>query len=201
MARRARATWSGTTKRSRINNSGEDFSLPPQRVPATTAASRSAPNYEAAHGHVPGESRGRRIDDPVAQVVDAVGIREHQPRHARQGRQHRLLRERSSNLTQQGAVKFLEGLRAQLGRVNVDQQFGDRLSGEHARRTTAQSTEDGAHLDETAATAVVHAHAHPVDVDLLNRDDLGRLYIRPNPLAQGEQNFNPLYAVENNRRS
>ena len=37
----------------------------------------------------------------------------------------------------------------------------------------------------------------PAGVDLLRRDSRGRLFIRSNPLNQGQQNENPLWDAEN----
>jgi hypothetical protein len=38
---------------------------------------------------------------------------------------------------------------------------------------------------------------NPAGANLLARDNQGRLYIRSNPMAQGDQNYNPVYAFAN----
>jgi hypothetical protein len=84
--------------------------------------------------------------------------------------------------------------------VNVDHSFSDRLN---ANVTTyySQSEEDAAHLDQTTGLLWFGLTRTPAYVNMLERDRLGRLFIRSNPLNQGDQNGNPMYAVENNTRT
>jgi len=95
----------------------------------------------------------------------------------------------ASNLIQEGAVKFLDGYRRNTARLNVDQAVGEDLtmnvSTLYARTTNYPET------DFFVLTRV------PAGVDLLRRDSFGRLFIRSNPLNQGQQNENPLWDAEN----
>ena len=95
----------------------------------------------------------------------------------------------ASNLIQEGAVKFLDGYRRNTARLNVDQAVGEDLTMQvstlYARTTNYPQT------DFFVLTRV------PAGVDILRRDSRGRLFIRSNPLNQGQQNENPLWDAEN----
>ena len=95
----------------------------------------------------------------------------------------------ASNLIQEGAIKFLDGYRRNTARLNVDQAVGEDLTMQvstlYARTTNYPET------DFFVLTRV------PAGVDLLRRDSHGRLFIRSNPLNQGQQNENPLWDAEN----
>ena len=95
----------------------------------------------------------------------------------------------ASNLIQEGAIKFLDGYRRNTARLNVDQAVGEDLTMQvstlYARTTNYPQT------DFFVLTRV------PAGVDLLRRDSQGRLFIRSNPLNQGQQNENPLWDAEN----
>ena len=95
----------------------------------------------------------------------------------------------ASNLIQQGAIKFLDGYRRNTARLNVDQAVGEDLTMQlttlYARTATFPQT------DFFVLTRV------PAGIDLLRRDSRGRLFIRSNPLNQGQQNENPLWDAEN----
>jgi len=95
----------------------------------------------------------------------------------------------ASNLTHEGAIKFLQGYKRNSVRANVDQAAGDQwnmqLQTFYARGTQFR---DGEWFRLTRV---------PAGVDLMRRDSEGRLFIRSNPLNQGQQNENPLYDNEN----
>jgi TonB-dependent SusC/RagA subfamily outer membrane receptor len=95
----------------------------------------------------------------------------------------------ASSLIQEGAIKFLDGYRRSTARLNVDQAVGEdltmQISTMYARTATFPQT------DFFVLTRV------PAGVDLLRRDSRGRLFIRSNPLNQGQQNENPLWDAEN----
>jgi TonB-linked SusC/RagA family outer membrane protein len=94
-----------------------------------------------------------------------------------------------SSLIQEGAIEFLDGYRRNTARLNVDQAIGEdltmQLSTLYGRTATFPQT------DFFVLTRV------PAFVDLMRRDDFGRLFIRSNVLNQGQQNENPLYDAEN----
>jgi TonB-linked SusC/RagA family outer membrane protein len=89
---------------------------------------------------------------------------------------------------EEGAIKFLDGDTRASARVNVDQKIGDdwdvQLQTFYSRRNNYPI------IDFFRLTRV------PAGVNLLRRDVRGRLFIRSNPLNQGGQNQNPLYAGE-----
>jgi hypothetical protein len=180
----------------RINDQGEDFSLPPQRIRYDGGIAQ-APTYDQLTGTFQ-VNPWPTITDPVAQVVTPSAFANtNLDLRGRVGSTG--VYASVSNLTQQGAVKFLNGFQRNSARVNLDHSFSDRLS---ASVTTyySQSKEDAAHLDQTTGQLWFNLSRMPWYVRLTDRDQFGRLYIRPNVLNQGEQNFNPLYAAENNKR-
>jgi TonB-linked SusC/RagA family outer membrane protein len=95
----------------------------------------------------------------------------------------------ASNLIQEGAIKFLDGYRRNTARLNVDQAVGEDLTMQIS--TLYARTTDYPQTDFFVLTRV------PAGVDLLRRDSQGRLFIRSNPLNQGQQNENPLWDAEN----
>ena len=180
----------------RINDQGEDFSLPPQRI-RNDGGIAQAPTYDQLTGTFQ-VNPWPTITDPVAQVVTPSAFANtNLDLRGRVGTTG--VYASISNLTQQGAVKFLNGYTRNSARVNLDHSFNDRLT---ASMTTyySQSKEDAAHLDQTTGQIWFNLSRMPWYVNLTQRDQFGRLYIRPNVLNQGEQNFNPLYAAENNKR-
>ena len=95
----------------------------------------------------------------------------------------------ASNLIQEGAIKFLDGYRRNTARLNVDQAVGEDLTMQVS--TLYARTVNYPETDFFVLTRV------PAGVDLLRRDSRGRLFIRSNPLNQGQQNENPLWDAEN----
>ena len=93
-----------------------------------------------------------------------------------------------STLNEQGAIQFLKGYRRATGRLNVDQSIGEdwnvAVSSSYSRSTQYP---DGEFFRVTRT---------PPAVNLLRRDDKGRLFVRSNPMNQGSQNANPLYDNE-----
>jgi TonB-linked SusC/RagA family outer membrane protein len=96
----------------------------------------------------------------------------------------------ASTFLQEGAFKFTDGYRRNTARLNVGQQIGEEvtvnLTSTYARTTDYDNTPDFFRLTRV-----------PAGVDLLRRDNRGRLFIRSNPLDHGEQNENALYDAEN----
>lgn len=99
-----------------------------------------------------------------------------------------------SNIWQQGAIRYLSGLKRTSARVNVDQVVGDDWTFS-ARTYYARTNQDGANQDQ--GNGFFRITRNPVGVDLLATDNIGRLFIRSNPLNQGGQNYNPLYEFQN----
>src|SRR5213594_3602676 len=104
-----------------------------------------------------------------------------------------------SNLTQQGAIRFLQGLQRNTFRLNVDQLIGQAWNIAF-RSQYSRSTQDGLN-QEGGGNAFFTLTRVPAIVNVLQRDTLGRLFIRPNLQGGGSQNANPLYQLENVQRS
>ncbi len=103
-----------------------------------------------------------------------------------------------SFLDEQGAIRFLKGFRRYSGRLNVDQRIGSAWS-LGFRTYYSRDLGDGANQENINGTFFRLTRV-PAIVNLLQRDTLGRLYIRPNLQASGQQNQNPLYSLENEKR-
>jgi TonB-linked SusC/RagA family outer membrane protein len=104
-----------------------------------------------------------------------------------------------SNLTDRGAIRFLDGFVRNSFRANVDQAIGSQLT--IALRTYySRDTQDGLN-QEDGGRSFFRLTRVPGIVNVLQRDTLGRLFIRPNLQGGGSQNENPLYYLENVVRS
>ena len=183
----------------RINNSGEDFSLPPQKFLHDFGIGL-APNYAALTGYFL-TTPWPHMRDPVGQVVSpskyANTNLDMRGKVGNTGIYASL-----SNFVQEGAIKFLPGFTRNSARVNVDQRFGDRISA-NVNSYYGQTVDHGANFDETSGTAGTwfNLTRAPWISDMLATDDFGRVVVRQNPLDQGTQNFNPLYSTAYNKRT
>ncbi len=104
-----------------------------------------------------------------------------------------------SNLTDQGAIRFLQGFVRNSFRLNVDQAIGSQVS-VAVRTYYSRDTQDGLN-QEDGGRSFFRLTRVPGIVNVLQRDTLGRLFIRPNLQGGGSQNENPLYYLENVVRS
>lgn len=182
----------------RINNSGVDFSLPPQQFLQDFGIS-STPNYDQATG-IFMATPWPIMRDPVSQVVTPNAYANTNiDMRGKVGNTG--VYASVSNFVQQGAIEFLPGFVRNSARVNVDQTFNDRISGS-LNSFYSQTVDNASNFDETSGTAGTwfNLTRAPYMSDLLARDNQGRIMIRHNPLFQGEQNFNPIYATAYNKR-
>jgi len=105
----------------------------------------------------------------------------------------------ATNLSEQGAMQFLKGFDRSSFRANVDQVIGTQwtigLTASYAR-----SNNDGANNDG-GNNAFFVLTRQPALANVLARDTLGRLWIRPNLQGGGGQNSNPMYAFANALRT
>jgi TonB-linked SusC/RagA family outer membrane protein len=101
----------------------------------------------------------------------------------------------ATNLSEQGAIAFLKGFDRNSFRANVDQVIGTQwtigLTASYSR-----SSNDGANNDG-GNNAFFVLTRQPAMANMLARDTLGRIYIRPNLQGGGGQNSNPLYSFAN----
>jgi TonB-linked SusC/RagA family outer membrane protein len=190
-------TWDDEVQR--INNSGVDFSLPPQQFLQDFGIS-STPSYEQATGLYLA-SAWPIMRDPVGQVVTPNAYA-NTNLDLRGKLGNTGVYASISNFVQEGAIRFLPGFVRNSARVNVDQTFNDRISGT-LNTFYSQSVDHASNFDETSGTAGTWftLTRAPWISDLLALDNQGRVVIRNNPLFQGEQNFNPMYATAYNKRT
>lgn len=99
-----------------------------------------------------------------------------------------------SHTNQEGGFRYLGGMERTSGRLNLDQLIGDQIS---LQFNTFYSQVDEGGFDQDGGAAFFRLSRQPAFVQQGVRDQLGRLYIRSNPLNQGSQNFNPLHHFEN----
>ena len=179
----------------RINNSGEDFSLPPQQFLGDLGFA-SAPSYE--------QMTGTYMVTPWPQLRDPVGQLTTPATFANSSVDMRAKVANTGvyasigNLTQQGAVQFMGGFVRNSARVNVDQRFGDRISA-NINSYYSQTIDHGRQLEGGGPFfSITRA---PYMANLEARDNLGRIVVRHNPLSNAGQNYNPLYDTQYNRRT
>jgi len=105
----------------------------------------------------------------------------------------------ATNLSEQGAIQFLNGFDRSSFRANVDQLIGTQwtigVSASYARTSNDGANNDGGN------NAFFVLTRQPAMANQLARDTLGRLWIRPNLQGGGGQNSNPLYSFANALRS
>lgn len=183
----------------RINNSGEDYSLPPQQFLGEVGFS-SAPTYDAMTGTFY-NTPYPIMRDPVAQL-STPALFANSSVDMRAKVNNTGVYASIGNLTQQGTIQFMGGFVRNSARVNVDQRFTDKISG-NINSFYSQVSDHGAQLDTEGAgsgSPFFTITRAPWIANLEARDNLGRLVIRHNPLANGSQNRNPLYGTTYNPR-
>lgn len=175
----------------RINNAPGDFALTPPGLALDPGPGSSGAmlrnNFQAKRW--PG-----RIFNPVEQVVNPQILTTNNADVT--GRFGNTQFFASGSYTgQSGAIRFLEGYKRYTGRLNLDQRIGDAWS-VALRSFYSRSTQDGLN-QETGGGAFFRLTRVPAIVNILQRDALGRLYVRPNLQRSGEQNENPLQSLQN----
>lgn len=175
----------------RVNNSGEDYSLAPQLFLQDYGISTTAPYDQLTGLYL--ATQWPKYRDPVGQVVTPSAYAN--TNLDMRGKVNNTgVYASISNSTQQGAVQYVDGFVRNSARVNVDQQFTDRLSA-NINSFYSQEVDHGIHLDETGSAGPWFGITRaPWMADMLALDNAGRVVVRHNPLAQGDQNFNPLYS-------
>jgi TonB-linked SusC/RagA family outer membrane protein len=96
-----------------------------------------------------------------------------------------------NNYWEEGAMEGLRGYTRNSGRLNLDQTVGEDWT--FGMRTYYSAALFDGRNDDPAG-GFFRATRNPVGVNLLRRDAQGRLFVRSNPMAQGDQNYNPIYA-------
>lgn len=176
----------------RINNNGQDFSGSPQNF-AGEADFAVPPGYNQLTSQFM-TTPWPKLRDPIgALITPGVFANSNIDMRAKVGNTG--VYASYGNLVQQGAVQFTGGFQRNSVRVNVDQRFTDRISA-NINSFYSDTKDNAANVDTEGAGSgspfFVVTRA-PWMADLEARDAQGRIVVRHNPLAQGEQNRNPLY--------
>jgi TonB-linked SusC/RagA family outer membrane protein len=100
----------------------------------------------------------------------------------------------ANSFQQEGSIRYIPGYTRNSIRVNLDQAVGDNWT--LSLRSFYSNSEANGEDHDDGGTGFFRLTRQPAGVDLEKRDNLGRLYIRSNPLNQGGQNQNPLYLFE-----
>lgn len=95
-----------------------------------------------------------------------------------------------SQLRQQGSIRLLNGFTRYTARLNVDQRIGNNLSLAF-RSYYSRGRSDGRNNDG-GGNLFFRLTRQPAAANLIQRDTIGRLYIRSNIMGGGSQNQNPL---------
>lgn len=106
----------------------------------------------------------------------------------------------ASHAVQDAPFVSVDGFSRQSVRLNVDHAANDRL---HIGFSTqfSRNRSGGANLEAASARGFSDLLRVPAGIDLTQRDSLGRLFVRSNPLSYGSTYGNPLYDFEVDRQT
>src|SRR6267142_2225050 len=180
-------TFDYAAEQFRINNSPTDFALNPKGFPIDPGSTiGGAPLKQRFQINPwPGTSYNavNQLVTPKPFMENTVDM------SGRFGSQTRFYAS-ASNRREEGAIRYLNGFTRNAFRINVDQGIGTDWNFGF-RTSYTRSTQDGLNQEEGGA-AFFRLTRVPAIVNILERDTLGRLYIRPNLQGGGSQNENPL---------
>lgn len=182
------------TEQARINNVPGDFALAPPAFPVDPGAVLSGDQTRRVFlaGIWPGQTY-----NAVEQLVDPKPLAQND--FSMSGRINQTTFFASvGHSKQEGAIAGLKGFERFNGRINLGQRVGDQWNVE-LNSYIARSTLDGTNQEE-GGVGFFRLTRTPAVVDITQRDDLGRLFIRTNLGSAGVQNENPLYSFENVQR-
>src|SRR6267378_2878958 len=180
-------TFNYAAEQARINNSPGDFALDPKGFPvdpgSTISGSPLRQRFQVQAW--PGTSY-----NAVNQLVTPKPFMENTlDMSGRFGSSTRFYAS-ASNRREEGAIRYLNGFTRNAFRINVDQGIGTDWNFGF-RTSYTRSTQDGLNQEE-GGQAFFRLTRVPAIVNILQRDSLQRLYIRPNLQGGGSQNENPL---------
>lgn len=175
----------------RINNTPADFASAPPAFPVDPGAVLSG--AQTRRVMLAGEWPGK-VYNAVEQLVDPKPLVKNDV--SMSGRLGRTTFYTSVGHTRQGgAIMGLEGYERLNGRINLNHRVGDDWSFD-VNSYISRSEQDGLNQEE-GGTGFFRLTRTPAIVDITQRDDFGRLFIRTNLGSAGVQNENPLYSFEN----
>ena len=189
------ATFDYLAEQARINNAPGDFALSPKGFPVDPGATISGSVLRQRFQIEPWPGTSYNA---VAQTVDPHVLANNSV-DMRGGFGSTRFYASASNITEPGAIRFLQGFRRNSFRANVDQALGSKWN-IGLRTTYSRSTQDGLN-QEGGGQAFFRLTRVPAIVNVELEDTLHRLYIRPNLQGGGSQNENPLYSLQNTQRS
>jgi TonB-linked SusC/RagA family outer membrane protein len=180
-------TFDYHTEQARINNAPGDFALSPKGFPidpgSTIAGSPLRQRFQIEPWPGTSYNAVNEMMTPKPFMENSVDLT------GRFGTATRFFAS-ADNRREEGAIRYLQGFTREAFRINVDQGIGTDWN--LAFRTSyTRSTADGLNQEE-GGQAFFRLTRVPAIVDILQRDTLGRLYIRPNLQGGGSQNENPL---------
>ncbi len=190
-------TFNWADEQARINDAPGDFSLNPKGLPIDPGSTIADPRqlrqrFQIQPWPTTGYNAVNQLVTPkpfLENTVDMTG---------RFGSNTRFYAS-ASNRQEQGAIRFLNGFERNAFRLNIDQTIGTDWN--IAFRTSyTRSTADGVNQEE-GGNSFFRLTRVPAIVNILERDALGRLYIRPNLQGGGSQNQNPLSTLYQTRRT
>jgi TonB-linked SusC/RagA family outer membrane protein len=185
-------TFNYAAEQARINNAPGDFALDPAGMPVDPGASTPVALLSTRFQVDPWPTTGYNA---VAQLVQPKTFTQNTlDMTGRFGTGTRFYVS-ASNLKQEGAIRFLHGFERSSFRMNVDQPIGTDWN-LAVRTFYSRSNQDGLN-QEGGGNAFFTLTRVPAIVNILQRDTMARLYIRPNLQGGGSQNVNPLYQLEN----
>jgi TonB-linked SusC/RagA family outer membrane protein len=170
----------------RINNAAGDFALTPLSLALDVGGSANVPSL--ANRFMAQRYPGRIYNAVEQAVTPQEMLSTNVDASGRFGQTQFFVS--GSYLDQAGALRLSDGFERYTGRLNVDQQLGTAWQFQ-MRTFYSRSRED------FTAPGFFRLTRAPAIVNTLQRDTLGRLYIRPNIQGSGAQNENPLYTAEN----
>ncbi len=189
-------TFDWATEAARVNDAPGDIALNPKGLPidpgSTISGAPLRQRFQVQPWPTTGYNAVNQLVTPkpfLENTVDMTG---------RFGSNTRFYTS-ASNRHEQGAIRFLNGFERNAFRLNIDQTIGTDWN--LAFRTSyTRSTQDGINQEE-GGNAFFRLTRVPAIVNILQRDVLGRLYIRPNLQGGGSQNQNPLSTLYQTRRT
>ena len=180
-------TFDYYTEQARINNTPQDFALNPKGFPIDPGSTISGQPLRQRFQVQPWPGTSYNA---VNQMVTPKPFLENTlDMTGRFGTSTRFYAS-VSNRHEQGAIRYLEGFTRNAFRLNVDQGIGTDWNFGF-RTSYTRSTQDGLNQEE-GGQAFFRLTRVPAIVNILQRDTLDRLYIRPNLQGGGSQNENPL---------
>lgn len=174
------------TEAARVNNAPGDTSLTPLSLAIDCGG--SCASSVLRNNYLANPMTGRNFDAVEQAVTNNATTLTNVDATGRYGQTQFFVS--GSYLNQQGALRFVEGFQRYTGRLNVDHRIGSAWSVAF-RSFYSRTTED---FNSPSFFRLTRA---PALSNTLQRDTLGRLYIRSNIQASGAQNENPLYVAEN----